>query len=975
MKSFWSHAMSRRNLWRTLTIVFVILTAFVYTLYGIAETYAPVINKELGIVTGDTSGTINTEETYRYKSDYADLTQLYQAKVGLIRSIAAEGTVLLKNDNDTLPLNTNGKVVLLGEDGFCYDTTNAGGMMKISKSLATSLSGALRYNGYDVSISISDASSGDTVIVIVGRAGGETKDLERGSLALTDEEKSNITVAKASGAKVVLLLSGDFAVEIDDYKKDNGIGAIVKFGNAGFRGAYGLADVLAGNTSPSGKLVDTFAANSLSSPAMSNFGSYQFQGTIKASLAQNYVVYLEGIYTDYKYYETRYEDTVLGSGNASSDSGATVGNKWEYDNEVTYPFGYGLSYTDFAKEIVGEPVYDAESDAWTISVKVTNIGKVSGKEVVQVYAQTPYTRYDIDNKVEKSAVMLAGYAKTNLLTPDDSQVVTVKVHQQWLASYDYTNAKGYIMDAGNYYLTVGDDAHCAVNNILAAKGYDVDGKMELVRQIVPDIDATESAPDTQIYKHVYNDVAVTNAFDDADINHFIGGKVVYLTRNDWQGTYPQTVDSLTPSAEMKSILQDKKKYENGTVDTRQRVTADNDLKYGLVNSSMLKVIDMTGKSYDHPDWQTLLNKLSIEEMSNLISDARYTICAVTSVVLPEAHGNDNPTGLWEKYKYRSIDKTTGQTTPVSDGMVLTDGITDERIPVDSLLASMYCSEPVLAATFNDELAACQGDMFAEDALYCGMNFIWGMGVNMHRTPYGGRASEYFSADPILSALMGAAWNKAATAKGCVLVVKHFVANEQETNRNGVCTFINEQTLRESYLRAFEGVAVYGDMRGVMTSYNRLGLICTASEYDLMTQVLRNEWGFVGYAITDLYSPTAGCYDGNAMVAAGTDAMLSNSSFATGSDYVTKTLSAENIAADPTLLTAVRESCHRMLYTFANSNLMNGISSDTEVVNVTPFYIPLIVSLQVVFTVVAVAAAAMYVVSSVKSLRDKGDDNE
>ena len=975
MRKFFDKIFSLKNLWRILAIVFIILTAFIFTLSGIVNTYASVINKELGITTGGTSGSEESAETYYYKSSYADLQELYKEKVKLMREIAQEGTVLLKNDSATLPIKS-GKIAVLGEEEFRYDTTNAGGTMKINKSFATSLSSALRHNGFNISNGLSGIGPGDAVIIVVGRAGGETKDLAVGSLALTQEEKNNISGAKTSGAKVILLLSGDFPIEIDEYKRDSSIGAIVKFGNAGFRGAYGLADVLVGNVSPSGKLVDTYATSSLSAPAMQNFGSYQYQGTIKASLAQSYLVYAESIYTDYKYYETRYEDAVLERGNAVSAAGVYVGSgNWDYDKEVSYPFGYGMSYTNFTKEIVGDPQYDEETDSWKISVKVTNTGDVAGKEVVQVYAQTPYTQYDVKNKVEKPAVMLVGYAKTGELAAGSDETVHVTVHQQWLASYDYVTAKGYIMDAGNYYLSVGNGAHEAVNNILAVKGKEVGGNSALVKKIEPTINASENAPDTQIYKKVYNDTVVTNAFDDSDLNHFIPDKVTYLSRNDWNGTYPKTVESFAPTADMKASLQDKKKYENGTIDTKQRAKTKADIKYGVANATDLKVVDMMGKKYDDPDWQKILDKMSLEDMTNVITDARYTIPAATSVYFPEANGNDNPTGLWEKYKYKSIDPTTGKKTPVTEGMALKDGITDDEIAVENLYASMYCSEPVLAATFNDELSARQGEMFAEDAFYCGMNFIWGMGANMHRTPYGGRASEYFSADPIHSTLMGTAWNKAATEKGCVLIVKHFVANEQEAQRNGVCTFMNEQTLRENYLRAFEGITVYGGMRGVMTSYNRLGLICAASEYDLMTQVLRNEWGFEGYAISDLYSPTAGCYDGNAMVVAGTDAMLSNSSFATGTDYVTKTLSLENIVADKTLLTAARESCHRILYAFANSNLMNGISHITDVTTLTPFYVPLIITFEVIFTLVAIVASGLYIASRVnKSLVDKENDN-
>ncbi len=995
LKRLFSKILPHKILWRVLTIVFILLSSFVFALSGICNLYAPVINQALGIQTSTSSGGEASADTYYYKSSYSTLNELYQDKVALLREIGQEGTVVVKNTGETLPVK-EGKIAVLGEDkGFIYETTTAGGTIKIDHSLCSSLSDGLKLNNKTVTTSLDGLTANDTAIVIIGRAAGEAIDMDKEKLQLTEAEKSLLNGAISSPAKVVLLISGDFNVECRDYINNSGVGAVVRFGNAGYRSAIGLADVIVGKVSPSGKLVETMAADLSSAPANINFGDFTYANAsqLRLGFTKNYLIYQEGVYVDYKYYETRYEDGVLGKGNASSAVGTYKSTDgWKYSEEVCYPFGYGLSYTTFDKEIVGEPVYNAEDDTWSISVKVTNTGNVPGKEVVQVYAQAPYTSYDIANKVEKSSVMLMGFEKTDEIGTEEgnnSQTVTVKIHQQWLASYDSIGARGYIMDAGDYYLSIGNGSHEAINNILAAKGKTVDDGMDfagdanLAVKITPAISAqaTETSPDTEMYKTIYTDKRVTNSFDDVDVNSFLaeGDKVTYLSRSDWQKTYPTKVE-LTASKSMISSLNEKKKMDNNVIDTASRVQTKDNLKYvdkaNYVSSET--VIKMHGKAYGDAGWDAILDNMSIYDMSFMVSNGRYSIPAAKSVSFPEMPGNDNPTGLWVQYKYGAIDKITGKKTAIEDNATLTDSITGDKVNVKDLWASMFASEPVLGATFSHELAARQGDMFAEDALYCGQTFVWGLGVNIHRTAYGGRASEYFSADPIHSTLLASDWNTASCKKGCIMVAKHLAANEQEVNRYGVGTFMTEQTFREEYLRAFEGITVYGGMKGVMASYNRVGLISAAAEYDLMTGVLREEWGFDGYAITDLYSITEGLYVGKEMVMAGTDIMLGTGYDNEKGTYVQTSLNVENIKKDAKLLTAVRESCHRMMYAFVNSNGVNGVSVNTRISDAIPFYIPLIISLEVIFTIVAVCSAALYIAGNVnlkKSENGEADGNE
>ena len=963
----------RKTPWMISTFAFTTLAALSFTLSPLADKYEPVINQALNIETSKVVQDENGEQQNAnyFPSRYSTLEELYKAKVDLLRRTAQEGTVLLKNDGDTLPLKTQSSILLLGEENFIFETKQAGGTMGFTTG-RTTLSKALTEDGFNVTTTASQVGENDAALVVLGRAGGEGTDLEKGSLALTAEEKTLIDTAKNSSAgKVIVLVSGDYPIEIADLQKDERIGAILHFGNAGYRGAYGFADVLAGIVSPSGRLVDTYAVNSLSSPAMENFGDYSYTNanTIRASGANKYVTYLEGIYTDYRYYETRYEDCVLGQGKANSSVGSSTGSDWNYDNEVLYPFGYGLSYTTFEKKIVGTPTVDDKTHTLQLSVEVQNTGDVAGKEVVEIYAQSPYTQYDRDNGIEKASVQLVGIAKTPLLEPNaDPVTLTVDIPLQFVASYDDTTAKGYILDEGKYYFALGDDAHDAIKDILTVKGEDVGGKTSDVYTWTVDALDTETFATSP-----YNGNKVTNRFDDVNINNLVdeSSKVTYLTRSDWQGTYPKAA-TLTASESMKTILNDSRKYENGSVDTAERIT-DDQITY-VDNAdyvSNYKLIDLKGESFDSEKWDALLDEMSIQDMSNMVANGRYTIPEARSISSPTVNGNDNPIGLWQKYIYSAIDKETGEKTRVSENMTLKDGITDDEVPVSEIQASMYCSEPVLAATFNTDLASEQGKMFADDAQYCGVSFTWGMGANMHRTPFGGRTSEYFSADPILAGLIGSAWEKASAESGHLLVVKHFAVNEQEANRQGVATYLDEQTLREIYLRPFEILATQGKMNGLMTSYNRIGMITSASEYDLMTGVLREEWNSTCYTITDLYSPTAGLYDGNAMLTAGTNIMLNGSSYdAEKGSYVATTLSVSAMKEDGKLATATRNACHYLLYNVVNSMAVNGITSNSHIETITPFYFPLLTALEVVFTILAAGSAVLFLLSSNRKKEEK-----
>lgn len=961
--------------WRVLSLAFIGLSAALIMLTSVSYAYEPMVNEALGI---ETSVVSSGNGKQYYTSDYDNLEKMFQAKVQLMREVGQEGAILLKNEG-SLPIKS-GKVTVMGANNFIYATSSGGGSMHGEEVIATrtDLVTALKNVGLEVSTKAEDQASSVAVIVVIGRSSAEGNDLSDGGLALTADEVSMINAAKAANSNVILLVSGDQSPEIGAYKNDAGIKAIIKFGNAGYRGAYGLADVIAGKVSPSGKLVDTWAVNSKSSPAMVNYGDMQYANSnkIMASQANKYISYNEGIYTDYKYYETRYEDTVLNRGNASSAVGATSGSKWSYTNEVIYPYGYGLSYTEFEKTIVGQPSFNNESKTATITVNVKNTGSVAGKEVVQIYAQSPYTEYDVTNKVEKASVQLLGFEKTQTLQPGADENVTVTLNLQWLASFDYTKAKTYVMDAGDYYFSIGNGAHAALNNILSAKGKTAADGMDAVGNASLTYTWHQNELDSKTYSaSVYTGKKITNSFDDVNVNHWVKNAVTYLSRNAWDTAYPTKLE-LTASNDMISLLNDTKRYEKGVWnDAKSRAESKtvsyNDLtSEDAVNSAVKtgsvevkNAVTMRGKPYDDEGWNDILDALSIYEMSRMVAQGRYYINACPTVTFKTSSGGDGPAGLTKFYQYFSIDKTNGEKTAVTEGQTMTDGITEDKIKITGMDAGVYSSEPVLAATFNKDLAARIGAMYGEDGLYTGTGFLWGQGANMHRIPYGGRVSEYYSADAVHSALIGAKVSKASKEHGVVLVAKHFVINEQEQNRIGVATFTNEQALRENYLRSFEGIATYGEGQGIMTAYNRIGLLSCTAEYDLCTVVLREEWGSQAYIISDLNSPTAGLYDGNAAIVAGLSTFLNNGTYdAASGAYVNCTLNVANIKADAMLLYNTREACHRMLYNFIHSNAVNGIDENSMVQFKTPWWKPTLITFDVIFGIVAVGSAAMYIIS-------------
>lgn len=994
-----------KNLTRILMVAFSFLFFFTLALANIYSYYESTVNSALGI---ETTRVVSKGEKgeAKYKSDYATVEEEFKAKMKLSREIVQEAVVLLKNENNALPIDvkTDNKVALYfaassgafdanfdainsvhfangtdttsAEERFILATNHPGASFLDRGTQSTSpymsdtglkLSQALEFDGAKVSKVVvkgdepAQAVSGaKTAIVIIGRVGGERQDLDynHNALALDAADKAAINLAKSSDAtNIILLVSGDNAMEIGSLVNDARINAIVHVGNVGYRGAYGVADVLTGVVSPSGKLVDTYVYDTHSHPSMTNFGDFVYSNAsaINADSANKYVAQLEGIYIDYRYFETRYEDSVLNQGNAKSAKGATQGSAWSYNNEVAYSFGYGLSYTNLKQEIIGTPSFDTEKHTATVKVKVSNIGDVASKDVVAVYGQAPYTTYDITNRVEKSSIQLLGFNKTDLIEPGKDETIDVTIHMQWFASYDYVGAKTYIMDEGDYYFALGNGAHDALNNVLAEKGKGVSDGMTSAGDASKVYKWHQDALDTTTYsKSVYNGANITNRFEDVDINYWYNNAYTYLSRSDWEGTYPESLSGskqLAATQDMVDFYNDKDRYGSGRIDTKARYLADlgSDAQVfqfrDLQKAAKVEgydLINLFGKDYAESVWDSYIGQLTYSEVANLINVGGHGVEACTSISFAGASGTDNPIGLNCGYKYvgfdadgnPTVDKNGKVLTIPKAGLMTTDGINNDEINLYKISSTVYPSEPTLAATFNEKLAERVGDMMAEDGLYSGQSFCWGLGANFHRNPYGGRVSEYFSADPVLDSLIGAKEASGAWEKGFVMVAKHFATNDQESNRSGVTTFLNEQQLREIQLRAFEGIMTYGECKGVMGTYNRIGLQNTCSEYDLMTGVLRQEWNAQCYVITDLCSSRPGLYEGDAMLAAGVDIFL-----AAGGDYykgktaATQVLRIDLIKTDVVLSQAERRAAHNLLYVYLHTNCMNTIGSGDVIENI------------------------------------------
>lgn len=793
---------------------------------------------------------------------------------------------------------------------------------------------------YTSDVKSSFVSYPDAAILFFARTGGEAYDLnmcttdtpDNDYLRLSDAEisvlDSVVQLKKQNVFKSIIVMintSNQLSMEwMKDYRND--VDACMWMGQPGMFGMNAIANILVGNIIPSGHLPDTYCYSNASAPAVANFGGFSYTNASNVQgIGPNpkekdkYVVYQEGIYVGYKYYETRYEDTVLSLGNATDMKGSTTGSAWNYDAEVAFPFGHGLSYTGF--EYSDFTVTKNSEGDYNVSVTVKNSGNYAGKDAVQIYLQKPYTQYDIDNGLEKSAVELVAYAKTPIIEPDKSIQVKLTVSKHEFKTYDNEIKKTFILEGGKYYLTAAYDAHAAINNILDAKIGGNRGNGSLAKEL-------EISEDLKTFSKSQYDksVAITNRLDDVDMNKYSGNggnSVTYLTRNDWR-TFPSTAALLSMSPELvRDVQYDKAFTESESIidlpeyGKYQKDENGKDIQYSAAM--------MIGLSYDHEMWDVLLDQMTWEEQAKMCANAYHQTEAIASINLPGAYQENGPLGITKRSDF---------------------GVPNASA-IDWTFISYPCS-PIAGATFNDELIEKMGEHKSEDMLYLGYNGIYGPGANLHRSAYGGRAYEYPSEDEFLAGKICSAEVRGIESLGCMAFIKHYAFNDQETNRSHASIWANEQAGREVYLRAFEYVFTEGGASATMNSFSRAGALWCGANKPLLIDILRNEWLFDGIIITD--------WDGGGTMSK-IDAILAGTNSWDGNNNETV---YEPYRYSPTVCANLRESAKRIIFKTIHTNAMNGIGSNTKVIPVLTWWQLLLIAGDITFGVLALAAVAMLV---------------
>ena len=895
--------------------------------------------------------------------------------------IVGEGVVMVKNEDQALPIASNAKVTLLGVNTLHYvtgpadDPYNSDSAISMKDGFEAAgfsvnpivddyyerYSAAnssytfdelmeLDVNNYPQEVTDSLKDYNDAAIVTLRRATGEgtdpSKDMgaaenHRTKLSLSEKELNLLSYACSNFEKVIVLVMSPNTMELgflqdgaaytDPYTQKTYDFSHIKgafwVGGLGLTGAETLADVLNGTINPSGHLVDTYPRDLKADPTYQNVGLYEYTNTTSQDgvgdaeefyclTGQAFTVeYEEGIYVGYRYYETAaYE--------------ASVGNYegFDYDRAVVYPFGYGLSYTDFAMEYEEEPYYDEDTEEFVFHVKVTNTGTAAGKKVIEIYCNAPY---DYSNPVEKAQVVLAGFGKTGTLQPGESETQEVRVQRDYITSYDYKNAKCYILDAGDYHFYLSDDSHSWAsidqNNTSRCYTWNLASKIEF-----------KEGGEGEETKRRDDVVTAENRFDD-DLNWKFkeykeneagSGYATNFTRADFKASFPTAPvdDDLVASDAVIDCL---RTYKPDKGDVYP-------IDYGITETPVtgqdagIQLIDMRGLDYDDPMWDTFIQQLTLDDLTVSYGGGGWTEYPVEEYGIPYAYGCDGPAGLL---------------TFVLKGI-------ESYYP--------HASEVTLTATWNTELAAKYGDALAEEAQVqrkvtnakASITYLFGPGADTHRSAFGGRNYEYYSEDGLLGGKMCVAETSAASAKGLVTLLKHCALNEQETARQGAngsgsnatyTSWVNEQGLREIYMRPWEIYAKEAKMdvhyyekndageyelaskeisaaQAIMTSYNRIGGTWSGAS-EIIYGVLREECGFTGTSYTDAGGTIDGYMNTDyGLHTLGTDVcLLPNQS-------PEKTLqSCLRDKDSDTTIYCLQQAAHRRLYNMVNSNAVLGLT--------------------------------------------------
>ena len=807
----------------------------------------------------------------------------------LAAEVQQEAITLLKNDDDNLPLkDTKVNVFGWGSTNPVYGGTGSGSMSDAyptvsildgmrNAGLETNEDLSKLYTDYRTDrpvVAINDQDwtlpevpadqysddllseakdFSDQAVIVITRVGGEGSDLptdmkgenivydenspdyqdfEAGEhfLQLSQTERNMIDMVTSNFDDVTLVYNGANAFQfdfLDDYPQ---IASVLWCPPAGQTGFNALGDVLAGNTNPSGRTSDTFVTDLTQTPTWNNFGNFRYDNVDEFTVSNygypstpTFVNYVEGIYVGYKFYETAADEGLI-----------------DYDAMVEFPFGYGLSYTTFDQQM-GDVTY--QDGTVSFDVTVTNTGDVAGKDVVEVYYNPPY----VNGGIEKASANLVAFDKTEELQPGDSETVSISFDDDDMASYDYENAKAWVLEAGDYRISINSDSH---NEIASA---------------------TVNVPETITYDsddntHNGDAVVATNQFDNA------AGDVEYLSRADHFANYDEAAAapaSMSMSDEIKAEFLNNGNYDPADFDD------PNDEMPTTGADNGVSLYQLRGKDYDDPMWDQLLDQLSVDDMDNLSANAGFGTQAIDSVGKIALTDLDGPASLNNTFT----------------------GVGSIGFP---------CST-AFACTWNVDLASAFGDMIGRMAHDMDASGWYAPAMNIHRSAFGGRDFEYFSEDPLLSGAMASSEIAAAREQGVYAFMKHFVLNDQETNRNNmVCTWSNEQAIREIYMKPFEMSVKDGDTGAVMSSFNYIGPVYAGASSNLLNNVLRDEWGFRGMVLTDWYGDF-GYQNGDQLVRAGNDAMLATFE---SSNHVT-VRSASGVQA-------LRTAAHNILYTAVNS---------------------------------------------------------
>lgn len=820
--------------------------------------------------------------------------------------LAEEGIVLLQNDANTLPVAANAKLNVFGWASIdpVYGGTGSGGLSATlpKTDLLTGLTNAgITVNqdlvdfykaykaarpelGYDVHTwdlpeppastypaELIDGAKAfsDTAVIVISRIGGEFADLLHDMslvdtnpkesykdnsdayedfpagthyLELSQSERDMVKLVCDNFNKVILVYNSANTLELGFVDEFDSIKSVIWCPGPGQTGFDALGEILTGAVNPSGKAADTFVYDLTKAPYYNNIGDFAYTNTdefavLSANLfnpsetltiVPHFVNYVEGIYVGYRFYETAAAEGLI-----------------KYDDYVQYPFGHGLSYTSFTQTM---SELNASGDTVDFTVTVTNTGSVAGKDVVQIYSNPPYT----NGGIEKAAANLVDFAKTGVLQPGESEIVTFSISKEDLASYDYEGKGCYVLERGEYVLTAGRDSHTAYDS----------------KSFVESSDTVYG----QNNKRASDVEPAVNAFD------FAKGTVEYLSRKDGFANYASTT---APPSNFEMTAESKATFLNSENFNPDDFNDPNDVMptTGAKNNVQLK--ELRGLSYNDPKWDSLLDELTVAEMDNLIALGGYQTYGVDSIGKVTTFDFDGPANI--------VNNFTG-------------------------VASIgFPSEVIIASTFNKDLAEKFGDSIGTMADEMNTSGWYAPAMNCHRSAFDGRNFEYYSEDGVLAGQIAAASIKGAQAHGVYAYMKHFVMNDQQISQNYMlCTWSNEQAIREIYLRPFEISVKEGDCKAVMSAWNYIGNTWAGACSPLLKTVLRGEWGFQGLVVTDGFH-WFWYMDSDQAIRNGSDMMLKN--FDMETNHVSDQTSATSVIA-------MRNSCHDILYTVVNSRAYN-----------------------------------------------------